>query len=108
MDMTRRDLIPLTTGIGSWLYLCSQAFAAEDFWNKKGPSVWTSDEVVLLTSRSPWAKETRIDFKAKGKDAEGNRGPDPGPATFGVNRGDVGRTAGQPLSVIVTWESALS
>lgn len=82
-------------------------FAGGQFWDRKDPDAWSTDEIVELTTRSPWAKETRIDFKAKGKDAEGNRGPDPGPATFGVNRGQGGRTAGKQLSVIVSWESAL-
>jgi hypothetical protein len=100
MNTSRRQLLLALSG--AWPLL-----AGESFWNRKDASTWTTDEIVELTTRSPWARETRVDFKAKGKDAEGERGPDPGPSTFGVNRGQGGRTAGKQLSVIVSWESAI-
>lgn len=107
MDVSRRNLIRFSAALTPWLYFASKAQGSGDFWNKQAPSTWTSDQVVLLSTRSPWAKETRIDFKAKGKDAEGDHSSETGPTPFGVNRGDPGKNAGKPLSVVVTWQSAL-
>jgi hypothetical protein len=37
--------------------LCGRIYAfASDFWNKKAPADWTSDEVHQLLTKSPWAK----------------------------------------------------
>ncbi|MGA2714351.1 MAG: hypothetical protein ABSG41_14680 [Bryobacteraceae bacterium] len=94
-----------------WLSLASRAFgAATDFWNKKQPSAWTTDEVLLLTTRSPWAKDTRVDLKAKGLGAAGEQGgadPVRDPTTGGFRGGSGGgRTGGKAPNVTVTWESA--
>lgn len=104
---TRRRVLSLSAGTGAWLYLATQAFGGGEFWNRKAPSTWSTDEIVELTTNSPWAKDVRVDFKAKGKDAEGDRGPDPGPSPFGVNKAEGGRTAGKAPNVVVTWESGL-
>ncbi len=104
---TRRRVLSVSAGAGAWLYFASKAFAAGEFWNRKAPSTWNTDEVIELTTNSPWAKDVRIDFKAKGKDAEGERGPDPGPSPFGMNKAEGGRTAGKAANVVITWESAL-
>ena len=89
--------------------LCSplQSIAEDNFWNKKDPTTWTDDELVTLTSRSPWARNVRVDLKPKGKDAEGNRAPEPGASPFGVNRAEGGRTAAKAINATITWESAL-
>lgn len=108
MHLTRRELIALGAGAGSLLSVAREAWASEDFWNKKDPSTWTTEEVLLLTTRSPWAKDTRVDLKSKGQGLEPERGPDPFHATAGApGRSEGGRTAGKGLSVVVTWESGL-
>jgi hypothetical protein len=35
-----------------------------EFWNKKDPSQWSSNEVDQLTTKSPWAKEVSISAPA--------------------------------------------
>ncbi len=34
--------------------------AASDFWNKKDPSAWTTEQILQLTTRSPWAQQARV------------------------------------------------
>lgn len=104
---TRRCFVSACVGAGASLYIASSAFAGGEFWNRKAASSWSTDEIVELTTNSPWAKDVRVDFKPKGKDAEGERGPDPGPSPFGMNKAEGGRTAGKGPNVVVTWESAL-
>jgi hypothetical protein len=104
IGFTRRELI----AAGCVLLSSSvESIASGNFWNQKDSSNWTEDEVVVLTTRSPWAKNVRVDLKPKGKDAEGNRAPDPGASPFGVNRPEPGRTAAKAINATVTWESAL-
>ena len=95
------------------LSVASRAFGgARDFWNKKEPTAWTTDELLLLTTKSPWAKDTRLDVKGKGQAAGEHDGPDPvrDPTTGNIRGGEGsggGRTAGKAPNVTVTWESAL-
>jgi hypothetical protein len=101
-------------GSAAALITASRAFGgAADFWNKKEPAAWTTDEILVLTTRSPWAKDTRLDLKAKGQGAAGGErdGPSPvrDPTTGGFRGGDGtggGRTGGKAPDVTVTWESA--
>jgi len=52
--MTRRSLLGWALGASA---LCGRVYAfASDFWNKKAPADWTSDEVHALLTKSPWAK----------------------------------------------------
>ena len=114
-SLTRRRLI----GSAAALITASRAWGgAADFWNKKEPAAWTPEELLLLTTKSPWAKDTRVDFKAKGQGAAGGQpGADqPGadqvrdPTTGGFRGGGDGtgggRTPGKAPNVTVTWESA--
>jgi hypothetical protein len=41
------------------------AFSSE-FWDKKPPSEWTSDEIGKLTTKSPWAKQVSAQVAAGG------------------------------------------
>ncbi len=97
-------------GSGIGLYLAPKVFGASGFWNKKDASTWSSDEVLLLTTRSPWARDTRIDFKPIGEGAAGERGGSdlpPGPPDNGRGGANVsGRSPAKQLDVTVTWESA--
>jgi|HubBroStandDraft_6_1064221.scaffolds.fasta_scaffold114517_2 hypothetical protein len=38
----------------------TQLFGASQFWNKKEPSAWTSEEVLQLATKSPWAMVARV------------------------------------------------
>lgn len=50
---TRRELFGMAAAIAAGrLYGYSS-----DFWNKKDPSQWSSQEIEQLTTKSPWAKE---------------------------------------------------
>jgi hypothetical protein len=78
--------------------------AATPFWNKKAPSEWTPDEIQQLLNRSPWARETNIDFEqSEGGHVELPTGGPPGQdgkpseAAAGVMR---------RAPVLVRWESA--
>jgi hypothetical protein len=44
--------------------LAARLPAAPPFWNRKAPQDWTSDEITQLLNRSPWARETNLDFEA--------------------------------------------
>src|SRR2546427_9966170 len=59
---TRRDLIRHSAAL-LLASLGKPAFAASDFWNKKQPSEWTNEEIALLTTRSPWAREVNAEFE---------------------------------------------
>jgi hypothetical protein len=53
----RRDLLRL--GVGT---LATPLFAASsDFWNKKEAAEWSTSEVELLRTKSPWAKKVRME-----------------------------------------------
>jgi hypothetical protein len=106
---TRRHLLR-AAGAGAWFYLDSSAFAAQDFWNRKQSAAWTAEEVLQLTTASPWAKETRVDLKAKGQGAAANPiAPDPTNDPTTRNQATFGgaKQSTKPLTVMVTWESAL-
>lgn len=102
---TRRGL--LVTGCAGLLLSPIETLAAEDFWNRTDPSRWTEDQVVILTSRSPWAKNVRVDLKAKGKDAGGKQSSELSATPFGVNQAEAGRVPLKGVNATVTWESAL-
>ena len=38
-------------------------FGAQDFWNRKKHDEWSSQEIRQLTTRSPWAKDVRVELK---------------------------------------------
>ena len=55
--------IPLFTRRAA-LFLCTHSIltAASNFWNRKPPAEWSSEELTQLLSRSPWAKEVNAEF----------------------------------------------
>jgi hypothetical protein len=85
--------------------------AAAPFWNRKPPSAWTPEEITELLTRSPWARETNIDFEqtegghvefppgggASGQEGFGRGAPDGKDPSAGVMR---------RAPVEVRWESA--
>jgi hypothetical protein len=106
--LSRRGLIGKSIGVA--LCLTPKAWGGGEFWNKKEPAAWTTEEINELTANSPWAKEIRFNLKAKG----GNKGEDsanavrdPTTGEFRGGSGGGGRTGEKPPSAFVTWESAL-
>jgi hypothetical protein len=95
----RRFLIDAlgSVGVASVVTLtsASRLFAGQEFWNAKDPSAWTEEEIALLTSKSPWARQAVATFKNIEDDptTEGGRGA-------GAGR----RPAAVPI--IMRWESA--
>jgi hypothetical protein len=81
-------------------------FAASDFWNRKEPATWSSDEVLELATRSPWATRGRV-LPKPGRD-RGSSQP-LAPEVGGGRSGGRG-TGPDPVvavqEVTVIWESA--
>jgi hypothetical protein len=106
--LSRRGLIGRSIGIS--LFLTSKAWGGGEFWNKKEPAAWTTEEVHELTTNSPWAREIRLDMKAKGGakgDDSVNAVRDPTTGEFRGGSGSTGGRGEKPPSAVVTWESAL-
>jgi hypothetical protein len=60
--LTRREVFALATaGAAGWTQL--YAFGSE-FWDKKPPSEWSSEEIGKLTTKSPWAKQVSAQVSA--------------------------------------------
>ncbi len=80
--LTRRGLLLFVSGAGasSWFRLYA---GSSDFWNKKEPAEWSSDEVDKLVSKSPWAKPVIAESAALSR-------PYAGTASGGGGMGDPG------------------
>lgn len=84
-------------------------FGASEFWNKKEPSAWTTDEVLQLATKSPWAKTGRV-LPKPGRDRGSamQAGPDVGGG--GTGRGSNPKLGEVPVvpveEVTVVWASA--
>jgi hypothetical protein len=86
--------------------------ANTDFWNKKDHSAWTEDEIQILLTKSPWAKEGLLMPKPGARGSSG-LGED-GVGVNGIGLGVGGRqerqegrtTAPPPAEGVVVWESA--
>jgi hypothetical protein len=104
--MTRRRWGYAATGA---FFAAADLFGASDFWNKKNPSAWTSDEILQLSKNSPWAKIARVlpnpgrdrgSFDSTVPDLTGGAG-----GRSGNNK--LGEVAVIPVTeVTVVWESA--
>jgi len=69
----------------------SPLFAAPDFWNKKDPKDWSSEEIDRLTTSSPWAKEVTGSFVASDRGGVYDPGvPSNGPSRGGSTRPSIG------------------
>jgi hypothetical protein len=114
--ITRRGILRMAAGAGvagclaEWSPL--EAFSS-DFWNKRDPSEWTSEEVSQLTSKSPWAKEVSSSYtpntgQGQGGGYGGGGGGGMGGGGMGGgrrNRGQVGMPS-QNYKGTIRWESA--
>ena len=80
---------------------------SSDFWNKKEPSEWSSEEINQLTNKSPWAKEVSVSTPGQGG---GMGGPGMGGGGMGrrggMGGGRHGGGMGQSYKGTVRWESA--
>jgi hypothetical protein len=113
--ITRRGVLMIAAGASAAGYLAEwsplQAFAS-DFWNKRDPSEWTSEEVSQLTSKSPWAKEVGATANPGGSPGGGGGyggGGGGGMGGGGMGGGRRGRGMGTPsqnYKGTIRWESA--
>ena len=76
---TRRRILMLAAGaaVQPWLRLYA---GGSDFWNKKEPAEWSSDEIDKLVTKSPWAKEITVSAAAANR---GYGSSDPGAGSPG-------------------------
>jgi hypothetical protein len=73
--LSRRQIFLLASaGVAAWLPLHA---ATGDFWNKKAPADWTSEEIDRLITKSPWAKTVKAQY-ASGAGNSGDGGGYPG------------------------------
>ena len=66
-------------GVQPWFRLYAKS---SDFWNKKEPAEWSSEEVDKLATKSPWAKEVNVSEPQAGR-GYGRRGGGGGGPTLG-------------------------
>src|SRR6266851_2638459 len=105
--LTRRGVLMLSAGVAVANFSRLHAFSS-DFWNKKEPSQWSSEEIEQLTAKSPWAKETTAQYSQQGNGGGLGGGPGGG-GGGGMGGGRGGRGGGQRSESIkgtVRWESA--
>ncbi len=71
--LTRRGVLTLAAGasFAGWTRLYA---ANPDFWNKKEPKDWSSEEIEQLITKSPWAKEVSAQIPAQGGGQSGGMG----------------------------------
>jgi hypothetical protein len=107
---TRRTFVTAVAGAGSFcIFGTSLRAAATGFWNKKLSTDWSPEEILQLTNRSPWAKETNLDFEAAD---DPTPVPGSGSPYAGENGNGRGGTIERPAGVmkrapvLARWESA--
>lgn len=71
--LTRRGVLTLAAGAGIAGWGRLYAFSS-DFWNKKEPAEWSSQEIEQLTTKLPWAKETSAQYSRDSSDQSGYPG----------------------------------
>jgi hypothetical protein len=94
----RRRFLIGALGSGMTVNHASRLFAATDFWNAKDPSTWTEEEIVLLTSKSPWVREAVPNIR--------NADDPTGGSVLGDSSGGRMGRRRAPVKVIVRWDSA--
>ncbi|MGA3073038.1 MAG: hypothetical protein ABSG56_05020 [Bryobacteraceae bacterium] len=109
--LTRRGLLMLVSGAGaqSWFRL----YAGEsEFWNKKDPSQWSSEEIEKMKTKSPWARSVTVALRQSGSGGNGGAVgyPGGGMGGGGMGRGRRGGGMGGPAPIqyhgVVRWVSA--
>jgi hypothetical protein len=109
---TRRGLLMLASGAGaqSWFRLYA---GDSEFWNKKDPSQWSSDEIEKMKTKSPWAKPVSVSLRQSGSTGNNSGVGYPGGGGMGgggMGRGRRGGGMGGPAPIqyhgVVRWVSA--
>ncbi|HTQ54846.1 MAG TPA: hypothetical protein VMI94_10320 [Bryobacteraceae bacterium] len=92
--LTRRRALWLATGaaVQPWLRLYA---GSSDFWNKKEPAEWSSDEIDKLLTKSPWSREVTVSSAAASRGYGGGTG-DPGIGGGSPGGGYPGAGGGYP------------
>src|SRR5579863_8657585 len=107
--ITRRRWVGAAVSAGLGVFAAADLFGASEFWNKKDPSTWTSDEVLELATKSPWARSARV-LPKPGRDRGSAlpSGPDVGGGGGGRSGNPrLGEVPVVPVAeVTVVWESA--
>jgi hypothetical protein len=90
----RRHFLAETLCAGAAFACAPRIFAAE-FWNSKEPSAWTDEEVVAITTKSPWARAAIVNLRhPDDPTADATGAPTPGGPRRALD------------AIIVRWESA--
>jgi hypothetical protein len=81
-------------GVAAWLPLDA---TTADFWNKKAPADWTTEEIDRLITKSPWAKPIKAQYASGASNTRdgsgypgGNSGGGGYPGGMGRQRGGIG------------------
>ena len=93
LGLTRRGLLMLATGAGVQASLRLYA-GSSDFWNKKEPAEWSSDEIDKLVTKSPWARQVTASSPAMSRQYGGSGGNGGGMGDPGVGGGGGGYPGG--------------
>jgi hypothetical protein len=97
-SVDRRRFLIGALGSGVALTHAPRLFAATEFWNAKDPSAWTEEEIVILTSKSPWVREAVPSIR--------NADDPTGGSVLGDSSGGRMGRRRTPVKVIVRWDSA--
>ncbi|MGD0199574.1 MAG: hypothetical protein ABSD27_02370 [Bryobacteraceae bacterium] len=81
--LTRRGLLVLAAGASAATWSRLYASSSE-FWKKKPPAEWTSEEIDRLITRSPWAKQVTAESRSWQGGGPGGRGGGPGGRGGGI------------------------
>src|SRR5450631_3347063 len=87
----RRMFLLAGAGVAAWLPLDA---TTADFWNKKAPADWTTEELDRLITKSPWAKQIKAQYASGAADARDGSGYPNGGQYPGGNSGGGGYPGG--------------
>ena len=93
LGLTRRGLFMLAAGAGAQSRLRLYA-ASSDFWNKKEPAEWSSEEIDKLVTKSPWARQVNAASAAVSRQYGGSGGNGGGMGDPGIGGGGGGYPGG--------------
>jgi hypothetical protein len=77
----RRMFLLAGAGVAAWRLPLDAATG--DFWNKKAPADWTSEEIDRLITKSPWAKQIKAQYASGAGNSRDDGGYPGGTGTGG-------------------------
>ena len=96
-QLSRRRIFLLAgAGVAAWLPLDA---TTTEFWNKKAPADWTSEEIDRLITKSPWAKPVKAQYASGAGNSRDGGGYPGGSSGGGGNPGGMGRSRGGGISI---------